>query len=68
MLNLCLLVRPIALFLAYNDPEANGDGNPVEVVRDDGSDSGGVLPSQEGVENTPKPASIQVRVAALDSC
>jgi hypothetical protein len=41
------------------------DSNPVEVIREDGSIGGGVLPAEKGVEDAPAAAPVQFGVTAL---
>jgi hypothetical protein len=45
--------------------ESNDDGDPVKVVREHGTVGGGVGPSEQGVENAPSAAAVQLGVAAL---
>lgn len=60
-----LVEGPARLFAAGHGGEAQGDGDPVEVVRDDGADGGRVLPAEDGVEDAPDAAAVEVGVAAL---
>jgi hypothetical protein len=60
-----LLGAEVALLLDAKVQEAERDGDPVQVVREDGADGGRVLPSKDGVENTPEAAAVEVGVAAL---
>lgn len=65
LLGLAAGERPVALLVANHGEEARGDGDPVEVVGDDGADGGRVLPAEDGVEDAPEAASVEVGVAAL---
>lgn len=46
------------LFLVAHEKEADDHGDPVHIVRDDRTVRGGVLPSENGVEDTPSTATI----------
>lgn len=52
------------LFLKQHQGQEDNDSQPVDVVGDDGTVSGGVLPSQQGVEDIP--TVICFRVTAVD--
>jgi hypothetical protein len=60
-----LLAAEVALLLDAQVKEAERDGDPVQVVGEDGADGGGVLPAKDGVEDAPEAAAVEVGVAAL---
>ena len=55
----------MVLFVPHTQ-ETSNDEDPVQVVRYDGTISGGVLPSEDCVEDTPSAPTIQFWVAKLD--
>ena len=55
-----------ALLEVAHEDEGDDDEDPVEVVGEDGADGGGVGPAQEGVEDAPAAAAVELRVAAVD--
>ena len=58
--------RPVSLDLAISHGDKpEHDSDPVDVVRDDRAVRGRVGPSQDGVEETPASASVELRAAAL---
>jgi len=54
------------LFVVAEGEEADDDHEPVEVVREDGTDCGGVFPAEDGVEDAPAAATVDFGVAALE--
>lgn len=48
-----------------HEEESQHYKDPVQVVRDDGAVSGRVLPAEDGVEDTPAAASVELWVAEL---
>ncbi len=52
-------------FLVTHEQEAADDGNPVDVVGDDGTVGGAVLPAEDGVEDTPAATTVEFWVAIL---
>lgn len=52
-------------FAVAHDQEAENDEDPVHVVRDDGAVGRGVLPPQDGVEDAPAAAAVELWVAEL---
>ena len=52
------------LFVVPHRCESNYHGNPVHVIRDHGAIGRGVLPTKEGIEDTP--AAVEVWVTAVD--
>lgn len=67
VIHVLVLLRkgPVALLVADHGEEARGDSDPVQVVGDDGADRGGVLPAEDGVEDSPEAAAVEIGVAAL---
>ena len=58
--------RPVTLLLIIaHCEEGNDDCNPIKIVRQDGTKSGRVLPSENGVEDSPSSATIDFGIAAL---
>lgn len=55
----------VALLVSHGH-EGQDDHKPVNVIGDDGTDRGGVLPAKDGVEDTPASASVYLWVAAVD--
>ena len=55
------------LFVVAEGEEADDDHEPVEVVREDGTDCGGVFPAEDGVEDAPAAATVDFGVAALEA-
>ena len=53
------------LFVIPHRYESDHNHHPVDVVRDDRADGCGILPAEEGVEDTPSSATINCRTAAL---
>ena len=49
----CRIRNDLPAFLPAQVQEACNDGDPVEVVRDDGAIGGAVLPAEERVEDSP---------------
>ena len=52
-------------FLEPHQQEADDHDNPIHVVRDDGAVGCRVLPTEEGVEDTPSSAAVQLWVTIL---
>lgn len=52
-------------FSVAHEEETDDDNDPVDVVRNDGSVRGRVLPAEDGVEDTPAAASVEFWVAVL---
>ena len=66
LLGLALEQGVVALDLAESkDKESADDEDPVQVVRDDGAVGGRVGPAEDGVEETPSAAAVDLRAAAL---
>lgn len=49
----CRIGNDLPTFLPAQVQEASDDGDPVEIVRDDGAIGGAVLPPEERVEDAP---------------
>ena len=54
------------LLLERQEQEAHGYGNPVDVVGDDRAVGGRVVPAEDGVEDTPAAAAVELGAAALE--
>lgn len=50
-----------------HDEESSNDENPVNVVRDDRTVGGRVVPAEYGVEEAPAAAAVEFWTAALDA-
>jgi hypothetical protein len=60
---------PVALCLVVAQcKEAANDSDPVYVIGDNRAVSSGVLPSENGVEDTPSTTTVQLRVTKLFLC
>ena len=57
--------QPTVPFAESQRREGSHDAHPVRVVGNDGTVRGRVGPSQDGVEETPASASVELRAAAL---
>lgn len=57
---------PVALdLLVPHDDEPSNDCDPVEAVGNHGAVGSGVIPAQDGLEDSPAATTVQVRRAAL---
>lgn len=54
------------LFIVPHAEECNDHNEPIEVVRKDTSVCRRVLPAEDGVENAPTAATVELRVAAVN--
>lgn len=55
-------------FLVAHGEETEHDADPVQVVGDNRAVGGAVLPTEDGVENTPASTAVELRVCELDLC
>lgn len=58
--------RPVTLDLVESESgEPRHDSDPVNIIRDDGSVGGRVVPTEDCVQKAPAAAAVQLRAAAL---
>lgn len=58
--------RPMSLLLIkYHGKESEDHNDPVQVVRNDGTDCCRVRPAEQSIEDTPPTASVDLWIAAL---
>lgn len=56
----------VCLIFPDEGKHAESNSYPIDVVRDNRSNGGRVLPAQDGIEDTPEAATVKIRIATLN--